>query len=96
MNAPLPTDHIWYVDPETDREVRAQVSQAMVEYSESNFNWLTDNLPGMKNLSGRERLRGYESTDEVYWTQLFQVYPRVAEAMLLDWAQLYRRYGEQP
>jgi hypothetical protein len=68
----------------------------MAAFSEANYNWIQENMPGMKESSGRERLRFYESTEESYWVPIFQIYPRVAEAMLLDWAQLYRRYGDAP
>ena len=84
----------WPLTPEEDRRVRAEVIDPLVERSKTNFNELLTGLPGRENVTGREQLAFYRSTDEAYWAGLMGSYPQLAAASLRDWARLSHLYGE--
>lgn len=74
-----------------DVKVRAAVSERLAARSKANHEaW--ELLPGMKLLSGRERLAWYEAKDEAYWGALAATHPMEAHATLLDFASLAREY----
>jgi hypothetical protein len=50
-------------------------------------------MPGLDEVSGRERLAFYRSKDQAWWDQLAAVYPNSAWQHALDFIQLSRRYG---
>ena len=79
------------LEQKRDVKVRAAVSERLAARSKANHEaW--ELLPGMKLLSGRERLAWYETKDETYWGQLAATHPMEAHATLLDFAQLARQY----
>ena len=81
------------VDPDTDREIRAEVVKRLVERSHRNFEADIEDMPGLKRLPGRERLAFYRQTDDQYWAEYFGTYPDLAKKDLQDWARLSYEHG---
>lgn len=79
------------LEQKRDVKVRAAVSERLAARSKANHEaW--ELLPGMKLLSGRERLAWYETKDENYWQGIALTHPAEAHASLLDFASLAREY----
>ena len=66
------------------RAMREKVVERLVERSRKNFDELLDHMPGLKKVSGRERLAFYRSKDEAWLMQLATSYPDVARSVLRD------------
>jgi hypothetical protein len=94
VNAPLPPAANFWVDQDTDRRIRAELMEMVAERSNANFNWVRENMPGLKEHSGRERLAFYRSPEgEMYIASVASAYPVVAQEVIKDWAELVRRFG---
>ena len=86
------TAYYYVLTPEQDRRVREKVVARLVERSRKNFEELLDHMPGLKKVSGRERLAFYRSKDEAWLMQLATSYPDVARSVLRDRSMLLTRY----
>lgn len=81
----------WPMDNATDSRVRTRFAKRIAERSEANLNaWKL--LPGMREMSGADRLVFYETRPPEWLPQLAASNPGAAHAVLLDWAGLVRRF----
>lgn len=87
-------DYAHPVDADTDRRIRQQVVERLVERSDANFEAFRK-LPGLKLKSGRERLAYYRTQPFEWLANLWMSYPEVARSIMLDWSSLSRQYPMQ-
>lgn len=93
MNRDFVNRYYHPVSADEDRQIRAVVTKMLVERSDANFDsWFKD-FPGLKEMSGRERLDWYRHQPPEWLMNLIAIYPQVGRAAVLDWASLAREYG---
>lgn len=84
------------IDSDTDRRVRKAVIERVAEFSKDNMEYFVENMPGLKKMSGRERLAWYRLQPMEYWAALAAEFPRgdySALALLRDYRDLSNEYG---
>lgn len=84
------------IDQDTDRRVRKAVVERLAEESNEALDYYVNNMPGLKDRSGRERLAFYRTRPIEWWLAVFAEFPRgdySALALFRDWRELSRIYG---
>ena len=81
------------VSPDEDREIRAEVTRMLVKRSDENFDSWVKDMPGLKEMSGRERLDYYRKQPEEWLIGLLSTYPQVGRGVVMDWGSLSKTYG---
>lgn len=83
--------HRFPLTVERDAVVRRRMAARIADRSEANYQSYRM-LPGLRDLSGRERLAFYEAQPETYWAELFATNPAEAHVTFMDFAELVRLY----
>ncbi len=89
MNAPI---YVFPLSQDDDRKVRLGVSGRAVVKHDANWETFTENMPGLKGMSGPAGLLWFRSRTMAYWAPLV-AYPDILRSQIMLYGALTRKYG---